>query len=1384
MKRSSWPGTPVIACLVALGLVLTGSRARAAELQEAQVTVVIKDVQLLPAQAAARVAALNDSVRQGTAVRTGTDSRTELTFTDQTIARMGQNTLFSFDAGTRNINLGSGVMLVHVPKGSGGAKISTAGVTAGVTGTTLMVEYHKRAPAKLIVLEGVVRMWLTLNPAELQVVHAGQMLVVPPNATKLPEPETVDLEKLMNSALLVTEFPPLPSLALIAAEIAKQQAGGGPWETDIDPTNIDDVSQAIAAFPPAGVPPRPPVFGTTITYGGANPGNWSNPASWIPPVVPNNTPTKLYTAIINSGMLFQDIAAGVIIQQLQMNGGILVLSNPLRLNTGLLYTDGTFSGGNLFIAGTSTQSAVLKMQNTSLTNSGIYDITFDSSNAFSAAGSSFTNSGTLRKTTGQDVVTFNVPLNNSGTVSVLNGALSFSGGGTNSGIFSAAGGAVINFASDFSMLDGTTFTGPGATSFNNGTHTTLAGTITNNRAIFVNSAGTLTDFILNGDVTLTGGGTIFLTNADRILGNGVLTNVNNAIRGDTAGGGSMGADQIGIINGALGVIDANTGLLDVDPNASGLVNHGVMQASNGGTLRLSGNGAGGFSNDGTIQATSGGSLQFNGAVTNTGLVDVGNNSLTVGGSYTQTAGTFRMMGGSVVSATTLDFQGGMVDAHGSITGSLNNGGTLLPALGGAGLSISGNVTLLNSSHLSFQLGGLTQGTQYSFLNVNGSVALSGQLVLSFANGFQNSVTGADSFTITSAAGGVSGAFGNVAPGTRLTTSDGFGSFLVTYGGNSIVLSDFMPTVVSFSGTWIGTTGNWSDATKWDINPRFPNNGQPNPGDIYDATLSNGGSITLDIPITIEHFTLTSGVVTGANSLTMNQLFTWNGGRLLSGVVANADAGILFNGGSVSLDGSTLNNAAGQTAAMLGASVLSMNNNAVFNNNGIFLAQNNGSISNAGGVVVTFNNNGAFVRDTSAGTFSIDVGFNNPGALNVNSGILALNGPTNSSGPINVNGGGNLSLGGTFTQTNDAINLFSGNLSVSGTASAHLIDGTSGIITVAASGSLTVASGLNFAGINGTAVLPPADGGSLTLTAPSVTFDATGINGANFNGGDADPTTNNPGGNGGTLNVTSTTGDITVNTQINATTGANGTAPPPTGGTGGTVNLTANQGTVNVNNRILVSDRTAGRQSTAGGNINLTSHAPTGVAINISSTGQLLSLLDAAAPGAGGKIIILADGTNSQINVGGAIAADHSASDPSLIDIRQTGPAGQIMLTNANLSADIIKVAALGDNGRLTIGGGNISADNILRLYAGGSNGQIFFIADCSIRGVAELSIAANTVHIDNGVSVNVTGHAADVYTNNAQYVGGNQPTTGMFTGLGANTHLGQPPPPLRPARGR
>ena len=99
-------------------------RAQAARLKEAQVSQVIRDVKLLPEQAPPRQAAIRDHVREGTAVRTGVESRAELTFTDQTLARLGANTIFSFNEGTRNLELGGGAMLLRVPKNAGGAQIN------------------------------------------------------------------------------------------------------------------------------------------------------------------------------------------------------------------------------------------------------------------------------------------------------------------------------------------------------------------------------------------------------------------------------------------------------------------------------------------------------------------------------------------------------------------------------------------------------------------------------------------------------------------------------------------------------------------------------------------------------------------------------------------------------------------------------------------------------------------------------------------------------------------------------------------------------------------------------------------------------------------------------------------------------------------------------------------------------------------------------------------------------------------------------------------------------------------------------------------------------------------------------------------------------------
>jgi len=110
------------------------NKVSADELKEAKVTQVIQDVRVLPSNASARPAAVNDDVRQGTAVQTGVQSRSELTFKDKTMTRLGEKTIFSVGAGPRTIDLGSGQFLMYVPKKAGGAKVKAGVVTAAITG--------------------------------------------------------------------------------------------------------------------------------------------------------------------------------------------------------------------------------------------------------------------------------------------------------------------------------------------------------------------------------------------------------------------------------------------------------------------------------------------------------------------------------------------------------------------------------------------------------------------------------------------------------------------------------------------------------------------------------------------------------------------------------------------------------------------------------------------------------------------------------------------------------------------------------------------------------------------------------------------------------------------------------------------------------------------------------------------------------------------------------------------------------------------------------------------------------------------------------------------------------------------------------------------------
>src|SRR5215469_10374314 len=125
---------PMTVCGFFLILLAPTRLANADPLQEARVSQVIQDVRLLEAHAAPHAAAVNDKVIKGSAVRTGVESRAELTFKDLTITRLGANTIFSFTAGAREAELTQGAILLQVRPNAPPVRANTTSVTVAVVG--------------------------------------------------------------------------------------------------------------------------------------------------------------------------------------------------------------------------------------------------------------------------------------------------------------------------------------------------------------------------------------------------------------------------------------------------------------------------------------------------------------------------------------------------------------------------------------------------------------------------------------------------------------------------------------------------------------------------------------------------------------------------------------------------------------------------------------------------------------------------------------------------------------------------------------------------------------------------------------------------------------------------------------------------------------------------------------------------------------------------------------------------------------------------------------------------------------------------------------------------------------------------------------------------
>lgn len=210
----------------------------AGPLTSAEVTKIINHVSVIDPEKGDRSALIRDVIKDDLGLQTGEKSRSELLFQDNTLTRIGAETFFSFKTGTRDMTLEKGSMLLQVPKGLGGAKIHTAAVTAAITGTTIMMEYFPGHHIKVLVLEGSLRLSRNGTFGDSLVLRPGKMVIMRPDAKKIPDPVDVDLAHIVKTSSLVNfpDSPPLPSTALIQAAIdsqAKQMA-----KSNLVPTNL------------------------------------------------------------------------------------------------------------------------------------------------------------------------------------------------------------------------------------------------------------------------------------------------------------------------------------------------------------------------------------------------------------------------------------------------------------------------------------------------------------------------------------------------------------------------------------------------------------------------------------------------------------------------------------------------------------------------------------------------------------------------------------------------------------------------------------------------------------------------------------------------------------------------------------------------------------------------------------------------------------------------------------------------------------------------------------------------------------------------------------------------------------------------------------------
>lgn len=231
--------------LVLAAIMAFAGMASGADLSQALVKEKYNIVTLAPNRASeARPAAQGTVIQDQGVVRTGTDSRAGLEFSDLTVARLGSNAIFSFDAKARAMNATRGAVLFAKPTNSGTIQIQSGAVSGALTGSTGFISTvpikgigkagqtrsNEKGTTTLVgMLEGKIHggaRWTDSGGREHTTpfkLGPGELLVARPDGP--PRVAQFDIPRFLKSSPLIKGFnSPLPNAAALERAVAEYRA--------------------------------------------------------------------------------------------------------------------------------------------------------------------------------------------------------------------------------------------------------------------------------------------------------------------------------------------------------------------------------------------------------------------------------------------------------------------------------------------------------------------------------------------------------------------------------------------------------------------------------------------------------------------------------------------------------------------------------------------------------------------------------------------------------------------------------------------------------------------------------------------------------------------------------------------------------------------------------------------------------------------------------------------------------------------------------------------------------------------------------------------------------------------------------------------------------